>query len=144
MILHPSRIYTKAVVDAHGGLEGEAKANITGVAHITGGGIPGKIGRMLKPSGLGAELYDLYDPPDIMLICQERGPVKDKEAYKTWGMGQGMMFATDEPDKVIGIAKEYGIEAKEAGEVIPEKIIRIENKGRYSGRERTLLFDLPD
>lgn len=32
-------------------IEKAPKAKVTGVVHITGGGQPSKIGRMLKPSG---------------------------------------------------------------------------------------------
>ena len=40
-----------AVVEMFGGFDREPKAEIHGVVHVTGGGIPGKLGRVLKPSG---------------------------------------------------------------------------------------------
>ncbi|MFH2105676.1 MAG: AIR synthase-related protein [Candidatus Micrarchaeota archaeon] len=115
--LEPSKIYTKAVLEMLGKLHG--------VAHITGGGIPGKLGRMLKPSGLGARLDNLFGPCRLMNHCMDVGNVPINEAYKTWNMGNGMIVATDQPDSIIRIAKKHGIEAKVSGEVVKEKGIQI-------------------
>jgi phosphoribosylformylglycinamidine cyclo-ligase len=87
LALQPSRIYSGAVVDMFGGFANEPKAKVHGIAHITGGGVPEKLGRMLRPSGLGAHLSELFRPSNLMLYCQERGSVTDEEAYKTWNMG---------------------------------------------------------
>ncbi|HLD81373.1 MAG TPA: AIR synthase-related protein, partial [archaeon] len=78
LALEPSRIYSRAVCEMTGGFSGDAKAEIHGVTHVTGGGLPGKLGRMLKPSGLGAALDDLFPPTDLMLYCQELGRVSDE------------------------------------------------------------------
>jgi phosphoribosylformylglycinamidine cyclo-ligase len=128
-VLMPSKIYSKSIVHMHGGFRTEGCCEIHGVAHITGGGIPSKIGRILKPTGLGAELNDLFDPCEAMKYCQELGNVADKEAYRTWNMGQGLAVVTPEPDKVIEEAKKFGINAKVAGKVIPEKKIILKSKG---------------
>jgi len=135
LALHPSRIYSGAVVEMFGGFDREPKAEIHGVVHVTGGGIPGKLGRVLKPSGLGAEIDDPFIPPKIMLYCQELGNVKDVEAYKTWNMGQGMIVITPNPGDVIRVAKKHGIESKVIGEVSSQQGIRINNKGFYSSQK---------
>lgn len=134
--LHPSRIYCAAVVDMFGGFDGESKAVVHGVAHITGGGLPGKLGRVLKPSGLGVTIMDSFEPPMLMKYCQEKGNVSDREAYQTWNMGQGMAIITPEPDTVISIAEAHGIEARVIGNIIKEAGIRIHSRGIQSyGRE---------
>ena len=125
MVLEPSRIYSRAVCAMTGGFMGEPRAEIHGVAHITGGGIPEKLGRVLKPSGFGAVLDNLFEPPAVMNYIQRAGSVSDFEAHNTWNMGQGMLVITSEPDKVIGIAEEYKIEAQEAGHIAGERRIRI-------------------
>ena len=140
LALHPSRIYTRAVVDMFGGFDGEPKAKIHGVAHITGGGIQGKLGRVLKPTGLGADINDPFDPCELMLYCQEKGTVPDEEAYRTWNMGQGMIIVTPEPEKVMAVAEEYNIDSKVIGQVSSEPTIRIRNKGLNSDRQKTLAF----
>jgi len=119
--LTPSKIYSKAVVSMFG------KANITGVAHITGGGIPEKLGRMLKASGLGADLTNLYEPGELMQTAIELGSVPISDAYRTWNMGNGMMITTSEPDDLIAIAKKYGLNAKICGEISNKKGIRLES-----------------
>ena len=131
LALHPSKIYSGAVVEMIGGFEGVPKAEVHGVAHITGGGIPGKMERILKPSGLGAIIDDHFDTPKIMLYCQETGNVSDKEAYKTWNMGQGMIIVTPTPDNVVQVAQKHMIEAKVIGRITDQSGIEIKSKGYY-------------
>lgn len=140
LALQPSKIYSRAVVDMFGGFDGEPKAEIHGVAHITGGGIPGKLGRVLKPSGLGAYIDDPFAPCELMLYCQEKGGVADDEAYKTWNMGQGMIIVTPTPDDVIRVASDYSIESKVIGEIYSKPNITIRNRGLNSGKNKELIF----
>src|SRR3989344_3327047 len=140
LALHQSRIYSGAVVDMLDGFNGESKAKIHGVSHITGGGIPGKLGRALKPSGLGAYLDNPFEPCDLMIYCQEKGNVADVEAYKTWNMGQGMVIITPNPDEVISVANQHGIESRVIGEITKEPTIRIRNKGINSDKQKELKF----
>src|SRR3989344_1436702 len=137
-ILTPSRIYTGAVVDMFGGYEGEPRAEIHGVAHITGGGIPGKLGRVLKPNGLGANIVFPFEPSDIMSYIQSIGQVSDEEAYKTWNMGQGMIviIPNSSDRNVIEVAKEHRISSRVIGEVVKNPGITIKSAGVYSrGKE---------
>lgn len=135
LALEPSKIYSGAVVDMFGGFQNEPKAKVHGVAHITGGGIPGKLGRVLKPSGFGATISEPYSPPGLMLYCQDKGNVPDEEAYKTWNMGQGMIIVTPEPDDVMKVAMDHGLESKVIGQVESKPGIRIMNAGAYSKKE---------
>ncbi len=135
LALHPSRIYTAAIVEMFGGFYGEPKAEIHGIAHITGGGVPGKLGRALMPTNLGAYISDPFQPCYLMLYCQENGNVSDVEAYKTWNMGQGMIVITPTPDEVISVGSKYGIELKEIGEVTEQPGIVIRNRGLNQERQ---------
>jgi phosphoribosylformylglycinamidine cyclo-ligase len=127
--LTPSKIYSRAVVSMFGKLHG--------VAHITGGGVPGKVGRMLRPSALGANFNNLFEPSKLMKDCIEKGKVPIEEAYKTWNMGNGMIITTNKPEDVIEIAKKHNIEAQICGEIIKEKQIELES---FSGEK--LVFKL--
>ncbi len=129
LALHPSRIYTNAVIDMTGGFYDEPKAEVHGIAHITGGGIPEKLGRTLKPTDLGADIYNPFEPPEIMQLCQSIGNVTDREAYRTWNMGQGMVILTPNPDSIIAVAAKHGIESGIIGEVIKRPGIMIKSKG---------------
>lgn len=111
-----------------------------GISHITGGGVPGKLGRILKPSGFGAYLDAPFEPCNLMRYCQEKGNVADAEAYKTWNMGQGMIVVTPSPDEVITVANQHGIESRVIGEVIKEQGIKIRNKGINSDKQKELEF----
>ncbi|MBD3303528.1 hypothetical protein GF343_00115 [Candidatus Woesearchaeota archaeon] len=141
LVLVPSTVYSKAVVHMHGGFKTSGCCRIHGVVHITGGGIPGKLGRILKPSNLGAELNDLFEPCQAMHYCQELGKIDDKEAYKTWNMGQGLAVITPEPDKVIEEAKKLGINSKLAGKIIQENKIKLKSKGVFN-KDQELVFDI--
>lgn len=125
--LQPSRIYSKAVCEMFGGYDRQAKAKVTGVAHITGGGIPGKLGRVLSRANLGGVINNPFNPPEIMQYCINKGKVTEKEAYKTWNMGQGMAIITSEPEKVIKIAGKHHIKAKIIGEIVKKPGITIKN-----------------
>lgn len=140
LVLTPSTIYSKAVVHLHGGFKTKGCCKIHGVAHITGGGLPEKLGRTLKPAGYGAELDNLFEPCAAMAHCQKLGEITDREAYKTWNMGQGLAIITPQPEKVIQELEKFGINAKIAGKVIEERKIRLKSKGVFNTNER-LVFD---
>jgi len=129
--LTPSKIYCAAVCDMFGGAFNEPEAKITGVAHITGGGIPEKLGRVLRTSGLGATLDTLFDPSPIMREVKEMSAVSDEHAYATWNMGNGMLIISPEPGCVIDCAQRHGLEARIAGHVNEKPGIHIRS---YTGR----------
>jgi phosphoribosylformylglycinamidine cyclo-ligase len=124
-------IYSRFVSELTGGFDTdkEPKATVTGIAHITGGGQPSKLGRMLEPSGLGVTIDTPISPPDIMLKVQRLREFTDEKAYGKWHMGPGMVIATPEPEKVLAESKVQGIVAQAIGQVTDEPGIRIKNRG---------------
>jgi phosphoribosylformylglycinamidine cyclo-ligase len=140
--LQPSQIYSAAVVEMFGGYDLKQKpiAKLHAVAHISGGGIPEKLGRNLSASGCGAVLDNPFKPCDLMLHCQEIGNVTDEEAYRTWNMGNGMLIVTPEPDKVIAVAEKYGIEAQLAGSITAKPGITITNQGFFAKQQPLVKF----
>ncbi|MEK9177011.1 MAG: AIR synthase-related protein, partial [Patescibacteria group bacterium] len=139
--LTPSVIYSRFVVGLHGGFATEGVSPLHGVAHVTGGGIPEKLERALRPSKLGARLYDLFEPPEVMAYSQKLGNVSDRDAYRAWNMGQGMALITPDPDAVLAHAKEKGVSAKLAGEIVKEpKLTIVSRGGEKHGQE--LVYDL--
>jgi len=123
-----------------GGYAASPLTNVSAIAHITGGGIPGKLGRSLLPANCGALLTDLFDPCPIMLHCQDLAEISDKEAYSAWNMGNGLMVVVSDPDVVINEAVRLGYEAKIAGEIQSDPQIRINSKGRQSSKQEWLIF----
>lgn len=126
VVLTPSRIYSACVLDMLGRHGQERKLNLTGVVHITGGGVT-NLHRVLKHNGLGANLDKPIAPHDFQLKLQEMGDVADEEAYKSWNMGTGMMLIMDESltEEAIQIASQHGIHAQVTGEVTGESGIQL-------------------
>jgi phosphoribosylformylglycinamidine cyclo-ligase len=71
---------------------------LKGMAHITGGGIAGNVGRII-PDGLLAE-FDLntWEPHPIFGLIQQRGSITDDEMYKVFNMGLGYVVVVSPPD----------------------------------------------
>jgi phosphoribosylformylglycinamidine cyclo-ligase len=137
LVQKPSIIYSKFVSELTGGfdIDKEPKAPVTGVAHITGGGQPSKLGRMLEPAGLGVTIDNPIEPPEIMKHVQALRGFSDEEAYGKWHMGPGMVIATPEPSKVLAEAQARGLAAQEIGLVTDEPEIRINNRGAKQKEE---------
>jgi phosphoribosylaminoimidazole (AIR) synthetase len=129
-LLKPSTLYGKLMYEALGGIDGEKKVDIVGAAHITGGGIPLKMQRLLEPLGLGATLDSVFPEPEgikslIDLVNQYdrntgRQLINDRDASQQWNRGIGFVQAVrtmNDADEDIKIAKDLGYEAKVAGEI---------------------------
>lgn len=116
-VLTPSKIYSSAILEMHGRYKEEAKAELKGVVHVTGGGIPGNITRVLKKSGLGAKLDNLPEPHEVIKKLMELGNVAKEEAYKTWNMGIGMILISNDVDKIGAICESHRIKMDVIGEV---------------------------
>jgi phosphoribosylformylglycinamidine cyclo-ligase len=134
----PATIYAGLMRDIHGGFDTDVEpmAKITAAAHITGGGQPSKIGRMLKRSpGMGVTIDNPIDPPAAMLHVQELRDFDDRTAYGKWHMGPGMVVVTPEPEKVVAAAGLRDVTAQVIGEVTDEPGIRILNRGARQTEE---------
>lgn len=141
LALQPAQIYTAAVVDMLGGVHGEPQARLHGVVHVTGGGIPGKLGRLLRRVGLGADITDPFPPGPLLRYAQEHGPVSDQEAYRVWNMGQGMLLITPQADAVMAVAQQHGLSAQVIGEVTPQRGLRVHSQGYFGAGREVLAFD---
>lgn len=70
-------------------------SQIHGWAHITGGGIPGNVPRIL-PDGLGAAIdRSTWRVPAIFRLIQERGSLSDDDMFPAFNMGVGAVLAVD-------------------------------------------------
>ncbi len=133
LVQTPATIYAKLMSRLQGGVRHEEPAaEITGVAHITGGGQPSKLGRLLlRTEGLGITIDDPIEPPEMMISVQRLRGFDDRRAYGKWHMGPGMIVATTEPDKVLAEADG----AKVIGRITDEPGIRIKNRGAVQNEE---------
>ena len=89
-LLAPHRSYLSALEPL---LE---RRKIHALAHITGGGFPGNIPRVLPP-GLAARVRKgAWEVPPLFRLIQKGGTVSEDEMYRTFNMGVGMVVITDE------------------------------------------------
>ena len=135
-LLLPSLIYSPLITDLL-----KEKLSIHGIAHITGGGIGDNLARVLKVSGFGAHLDNVFDPLDVMLKVQELGSVDDEQAYRLWNMGNGMLLIVDKAQvqSVLEFAKGRGYQAQKAGEIIPQAKIELQSRGV---KRKTLVYEV--
>jgi phosphoribosylformylglycinamidine cyclo-ligase len=88
---------------------------LTGIAHITGGGIPGNLSRIL-PDGLSARLrMALWKVPPIFNLIRDTGPVEDKEMLRVFNMGLGMILVT--PRKYLPRVLKHTRASRVVGEI---------------------------
>jgi len=90
-LLTPTRIYTKcaaAVLEKF-----DANTEITGIAHITGGGLVENVSRIL-PVGVGvpAKIDRCWDEPNVFSWLQKLGNVSDAEMDRVFNRGIGLVF----------------------------------------------------
>ena len=135
-IIERPTIYSGLIAEMQGKWNEPPKVAITGIVHVTGGGVPEKLGRLLQRTGYGAVVDNPFEPCGAMKTLQELGNVADREAYKTWNMGQGMIIVTPEPESVMEYALKKGILAQEMGIIQEEPKINIVSKGvKEPGKE---------
>lgn len=69
---------------------------LSGLAHITGGGLPGKLPPAL-PGGLAASIdAGAWTPPPIFALIQREGGISGAEMFQVFNMGLGMVAVCPE------------------------------------------------
>lgn len=87
VILTPTRIYAD---DVNTVMQSEHADAVTGIAHITGGGLQENIDRVL-PNGCKAEIdSDAWTPPPVFGWLQDLGDVAADEMARVFNMGIGL------------------------------------------------------
>lgn len=66
-------------------------AALKGLAHVTGGGLPGKVPGIL-PAGVAASFRkDSWEIPPIFALIQKEGGISEDEMFRVFNMGLGMV-----------------------------------------------------
>lgn len=115
-LLAPTIIYVRAALAA------KATGGLHGVAHITGGGFPENLPRML-PAGLTYRLdWDAWHVPGIFDVLGEASDLSRENMSGVFNMGLGMVFAVapDAVDAVVDAVAASGQHAQVVGEVVHE------------------------
>ena len=113
-LLRPSVIYTPAILDLLG------RVPVHAVAHITGGGLPGNVPRVLHPDIDAVFDRDKWDTPRIFSEIQAAGGVSDEEMARVFNLGLGMVVAVGPDDEAaaIGSLLESGVAARVVGSLV--------------------------
>jgi len=100
-LMKPTRIYADAVrqVMTHY----KVKRVVTAMAHITGGGLPENVGRILSPKLDAVIKTASWSPPPIFAFLQGQG-VDRGEMYRVFNMGIGYVFVV-RPTFVNGVLR---------------------------------------
>jgi phosphoribosylformylglycinamidine cyclo-ligase len=89
------------------------------IAHVTGGGLPGNLPRVL-PADVSVELdWSAWEKPPIFGLLQEVGGVPFEEMLRVFNLGLGLVFVT-RADVTV-----HSGPAIEAGRVIPRQAERV-------------------
>jgi phosphoribosylformylglycinamidine cyclo-ligase len=104
---------------------------IKGIVHVTGGGIADNLNRVLKLTGSGAVLDNLFPPHEFMQKVQEMGDISEEQAYLIWNMGNGMMLIAEAgaAEELISKIAELGYDCRIAGEITAKQEIIIHSLG---------------
>jgi phosphoribosylformylglycinamidine cyclo-ligase len=112
-LLEPHVSYSKAVLSLM------QTVDVRGIVHITGGGFTGNIPRVL-PRGTSAEIEKRkVRVLDVFKVIQEKGKVQDRDMYRTFNMGVGLVLMVQPQQAGDAISKlaAFGHEAYPIGRI---------------------------
>jgi phosphoribosylformylglycinamidine cyclo-ligase len=119
-LLQPTRIYVKLILSLL------QMFQIKGMAHITGGGMPGNILRILPPGSKAVIEKGRWQIPPIFKLI-EQGGVPEEEMWRTFNNGVGMVLvvAASEAQEISNKAQESGDQAFVIGEIVAGEGVEI-------------------
>jgi phosphoribosylformylglycinamidine cyclo-ligase len=114
-LLRPSVVYAPAVLRALG-----AGTDVHAAAHITGGGIPGNLGRALPADADAVVDRDSWEEPAIFGEIRRHGDVDDEEMARVFNLGVGMILvvAASDAGRAVAGLEAAGCEAAPVGTVV--------------------------
>ncbi len=131
VLLTPTRVYVKACLAAI------ATGHVNALAHVTGGGLPENLPRVL-PDGLGAVIDTrAWELPAVFRWLAESGDIAPAELARTFNCGIGMcvVVSSDHADEVAETLRGAGETVYRIGAICPD-----DQKGprvRLDGAEET-------
>ena len=113
-LLRPSVIYAPAIAAL------QHKVDVHAVAHITGGGIPGNLARVLPDDANAVVHRGQWEVPRIFEEIQRLGDIADGEMAKVFNLGIGMIVVVREGDrfKALDTLRAAGPGAVDLGEIV--------------------------
>ncbi|MGK5673479.1 phosphoribosylformylglycinamidine cyclo-ligase [Micromonospora sp. URMC 106] len=113
-LLTPTKIYAQDC------LKLIAEAEVRALAHVTGGGIPGNLVRVLPEHVDAVVNRSTWKPQPIFDLIQSKGRIEDPEMEATFNMGVGMfaIVSAEDADRALATLTGRGVDAWQAGEII--------------------------
>jgi phosphoribosylformylglycinamidine cyclo-ligase len=113
-LLLPSVIYSPALVALCRAVD------VHGMAHVTGGGIPGNLARVLPPGCDAVIRRGAWSVPPIFGEIQRLGDVDDAEMAKAFNLGLGMLTVVPAHDvfQALDLLRGRGHDAVQVGEIV--------------------------
>jgi phosphoribosylformylglycinamidine cyclo-ligase len=111
--LEPHRAYVRGIQALRKTVE------VRGMAHITGGGLPGNLPRALNR--LGARLYaSSWEEPPVFALIRTLGNVPEEEMHRVFNLGIGFcaVVPEGETDRALEALRDAGCESRRIGEVV--------------------------
>jgi phosphoribosylformylglycinamidine cyclo-ligase len=112
-LLAPSVLYTPAVLALMETVE------VRGLAHITGGGLPGNVARILPPGCDAVIDTSTWTPPAVFTRLGEMSGAGGDELLRTFNMGIGFaaVVPADRADRAVAVLADAGRPAVVIGEI---------------------------
>ncbi|MBO6719346.1 MAG: phosphoribosylformylglycinamidine cyclo-ligase [Rhizobiaceae bacterium] len=117
-LLEPTRIYVRSILSAEHGTHG-----IKALAHITGGGFPENVPRIL-PEAFAAEIrLDAIDVPPVFSWLAKTGGVAPEEMLRTFNCGIGMVavVAGGQAAQVAAVLQKAGEKVTPIGQIVARR-----------------------
>src|SRR3954466_4616660 len=116
-LLEPTRIYVRDCLALREAMDVHA------FAHITGGGLPGNLPRVLPPGHRAILRTSAWPRPEIFARIQKLGEVDDQEMLRTFNCGIGMCAVVrhEDVEGARALLGRHGLQAWEIG-VVEEDI----------------------
>ena len=127
-LLAPTRLFARhvqALVD---------EVDVRAMSHITGGGLPGNVPRVL-PDGLGLRITTSWERPGILELIARGGPVAEPEMRRTFNGGIGFVFVVraGDADRALGLLR-----AMDGPDLLPRVIGEVVDVGSAPFEERVV------
>ena len=111
ILLTPTRIYVKSLLAL------QAVVDVHAMAHITGGGLPGNVPRVIPATLRAVVDKSAWEWPPIFSWLQEGGAIPEDEMYRTFNCGIGMVVivAPDQATRTMELLRAQGEDAVAIG-----------------------------
>jgi len=117
VLLEPTRIYVQPIMKLLS--QYRVKKVVSGMAHITGGGIGGNLNRSLSDEVDATVHLDRWEVPPVFNFLQRHGNIETNEMFRVFNMGIGyvLIVRPSFADSIVGHLKQRGEQPIVIGEI---------------------------